>query len=185
MDESSFLNPAKALQLAKLHEGQEVADFGAQGGFFTRAAARIVGEGGTVWAVDTNGELLSRIKSLGVAEGLKNIEILRGNIEAKNGCGLPADHFDVVIAANALFSAHDKKQVAAEVHRVLKRTGRAIVIDWSSSHGGLGPHADHVVTEQAARALFEDVGFSYIEPVPAGAYHWGFVVRKKVPKAAQ
>jgi ubiquinone/menaquinone biosynthesis C-methylase UbiE len=178
-EESSFLNPAKALELADVHEGLEVADFGAGSGFFTRAAARLV-ESGTVWAVDVNGDLLSRIKSLSLTEGLRNVEILRGDIESTKGCGLPAEHFDVVIAANVLFSALNKGQVVAEIYRVLKRAGRAIVIDWSDSHGGLGPASEHVVTEQAARALFEDAGFTYQAAVPAGQYHWGFIVRKKV-----
>jgi ubiquinone/menaquinone biosynthesis C-methylase UbiE len=183
MEESSFLNPAYALQNAGLHEGQDVADLGAGGGFFTRAAARLVPEG-TVWAVDDNGDLLSRIKSLSLAEGLHNVEILRGNIESSKGCGLPANQFDWCLAANILFSAHTKEALVREVARVLKRGGRALVIDWSSSHGGLGPHPDHVVTEESARKLFEDAGFTYVQAVPTGAYHWGFVVRKKAPDAA-
>jgi hypothetical protein len=44
----------------------------------------------------------------------------------------------------------------------------------------LGPHESQVIKEEDARKLFEDTGFAYVEPVPAGAYHWGFVVRKKV-----
>ncbi len=182
-EESSFLNPAKALALANVHEGQEVADFGAGSGFFTRAAARLVGDG-NVWAVDDNGEVLSRIKSLALTEGLKNVEILRGNIESSEGCGLPAEHFDVVIAANVLFSAENKERVVAEIYRVLKRTGRAVVIDWSDSHGGLGPHPEHVITESVARDLFAK-DFTYQGEVPAGEYHWGFIVRKKAAKDAQ
>lgn len=184
MEESSFLNPSFALRNADLHEGQDVADLGAGSGFFTRAAARLA-EGGTVWAVDTNGELLSRIKSLALAEGLHNVEILRGNIEARGGSGLPPQHFDFAIAANILFSAHHKEAVVAEAHRLLKKTGRALVIDWSSSHGGLGPHPDHIVSAADARKLFEEGGFTYVEKIPAGAYHWGFVVRKKSAKGAQ
>ncbi len=182
MEESSFLNPAYVLANAALHEGQDVADFGAGGGFFTRAAARAVGAEAVVWAVDSNGALLNRVKSLALAEGLHNVEILRGNIEAPQGCGLPAEHFDMVIAANILFSAHHKQAVVTEIHRVLKRTGRALVIDWSSSHGGLGPHPDHVISMAHARKLFEESGFTFLMQIPSGAYHWGFVVRKKVTK---
>ncbi|HEV8667020.1 MAG TPA: methyltransferase domain-containing protein [Candidatus Paceibacterota bacterium] len=184
MEESSFLNPTYALQNAGLHEGQDVADFGAGSGFFTRAAARIVGDG-QVWAVDDNGELLTRIKSLCLAEGIHNVDILRGNIESPKGCGLPAQHFDMVIAANILFSAHNKHQVVTEISRVLKKTGRALVIDWSSSHGGLGPHPDHVISKEDARRLFEEGGFQYQATVPAGAYHWGFTVRKKAGSSTQ
>ena len=92
----------------------------------------------------------------------------------------PLEHLDFVIAANVLFSAIDKEALAKEVRRVLKRTGCALVIDWSGSFGGLGPAEAHVVSEKNARALFEGAGFVFVEKVPAGAYHWGFVVRKKV-----
>ncbi len=185
MEESSFLNPAYALQNAGLHEGLDVADFGAAGGFFTRAAARIVGAGAEVWAVDQSGDLLTRLKNLAIAEGLHNVDILRGNIEAPGGCGLPAGHFDMVLMVNILFSAHNKEALVKEAARVLKKSGRALVIDWTSSHGGLGPHPKHVVSESEARRLFEEAGFAYVERVAAGAYHWGFVVRKKAQKGAQ
>ena len=176
---SSFLHPAAAVRAAKIHEGMEVADFGAGSGFFTRAAARAVGPQARVWAIDSSPDMLSHIKSLAAGEGLKNIEVVRGNIEVEGGSNLPPEHLDFVIVANALFSASDKLALAKEVRRVLKRTGRALVIDWSSSHGGLGPMEAHVVSERQARTLFDDAGFTYVESVPAGAYHWGFVVRKK------
>jgi len=113
------------------------------------------------------------------------VQILRGTIDAKGGTALPSNHFDVVIAANVLFGVEDKAGLAAEIYRVLKRTGRALIIDWTGSHGGLGPHADHVILESAARELFEQNGFTYAERTRAGAYHWGFVVRKSAGKAAQ
>jgi len=175
----SFLQPAAAVRAAKIHEGLEVADFGSGSGFFTRAAARAVGQQARVWAVDAYPDMLSHVKALCTGEGLKNVEVVRGDIEEEGGSNLPPESIDFVIAANILFSAVDKKAVAKEIKRVLKRTGRALVIDWSSSHGGLGPAEAHVFTEKAARALFEDAGFTYVEDVPAGAYHWGFVVRKK------
>jgi predicted methyltransferase len=51
MEESTFLNPARTLEYAGLEEGMKVADLGAGSGFFTRAAARRVGEGGILGAV--------------------------------------------------------------------------------------------------------------------------------------
>jgi ubiquinone/menaquinone biosynthesis C-methylase UbiE len=178
--EGSFLNPATALRAADLHEGMQVADFGAGSGFFTREAAREVGPGGAVWAVETNRDLLPRLKTLAQAEGLQNVEVVQGDVEVVGGTHLPDNHFDLVIAANVLFALEERGELVAEVRRVLKPHGRALVIDWAGSFGGLGPHEDHVITQAAARKLFEGYGFVFVGIAPAGAYHWGFVVRKKV-----
>lgn len=179
MAESLFLNPVLAVEAAKIHDGMMVADFGAGSGFFTRAAARAVGESGRVWAVDIERELLSRIKNLSLAEALTNVEVIHGDIATQGGSNLPDHYFDLCMVANVLFATAEKQTLIAEIKRVLKRSGRALVIDWKGSFGGLGPHPDHVITEPSARALFEDVGFVYVEQIPAGEYHWGFVVRKK------
>jgi ubiquinone/menaquinone biosynthesis C-methylase UbiE len=156
----------------------KVADFGCGSGFFTRAAARLVGEGGVVWAVDMQRDLLPRIKNLASAEGLSNVEVVHGDIEVLEGSNLPSNTFDLVVVTNVLFSIENKHELVAEVKRVLKVGGKALVVDWTSSHGGLGPHSDHVVPEAEARKLFENSGFAYVGAVPAGTYHWGFTVRK-------
>lgn len=179
MAESSFLNPARALRAAKLHEGSRVADFGTGSGFFARAAARLVGEEGLVWAVDVHQELLPRLKNLALQEGLRNIDVIHGDVERAKGSRLPADNFDLCIISNILFSAEHKEAVAKEAHRVLRKGGRALVIDWAGSFGGLGPHAEQVVSADHAQTLFELNGFTYLEAVPAGEYHWGFLARKK------
>lgn len=179
MEESSFLTPMKALRAAKLDAGMRVADFGAGSGFFARAAARLVGPQGVVWAVDMSGDLLARLKNLASAEGLENIEVVRGDIERPSGSNLPAGQFDFVVLANVLFGAEDRLALAREAARVLRRGGRALVVDWRDSWGGMGPHPEHVVTIGAARDIFEKAGLDYVEDVPAGEYHWGLIVRKK------
>lgn len=156
-----------------------VADLGAGSGFFTRAAARAVGEKGVVWAVDVHGDLLPRLKNLAAGEGLLNVEVVQGDAQIAGGTHLPAEAFDLAIAANILFTLEDRHEFAAELRRILKKGGQAVVIDWTSSHGGLGPHESHVIGRDAAENLFAQAGFQVVRDVPAGEYHWGFIVRKK------
>lgn len=178
MAESSFLNPTRTLQAVKLHDGARVADFGSGSGFFARSAARLVGAGGLVWAVDVHQELLPRLKNLALQEGLHNVEVVHGNVESAQGSHLPKENFDLVIIANMLFAAEHKDAVAKEAWRVLRKGGRALVVDWQDSFGGMGPHASHVVTADHARTLFELQDFSYLQEVPAGSYHWGALFKK-------
>jgi ubiquinone/menaquinone biosynthesis C-methylase UbiE len=178
MDESSFLNPAAAIKALRLLPGQRVVDFSAGAGFFARAAARAVGEGGMVWAIDSNPELLSRVKNVALAEGLHNVEIVQGNPEQANGTHLPTAGLDACLVVNMLFASTHKAGVAAEAARVLRRGGKLLVIDWTDSFGGLGPAPDSVVSEAQARAVFEPLGFSYSEDIRAGAYHWGCILSK-------
>lgn len=176
--QGSFLNPADALAALELHSGIRVADLAAGSGFFTRTAARMVAPG-EVWAVDADQGLLARIKSLAASEGLRNVEVLHGNIERAGGSHLPDAHFDAVLLVNALFSARHRDTVMSEAARVLKRGGVALVVDWSDSHGGLGPHPEHVFSQADAVALAHAAGLAAVGTAPAGAYHWGVILRKK------
>ncbi len=179
MEASTFLNPTMVVEAAHLSEGMSVADLGSGAGFFTRAAARVVGVSGVVWAVDIQGELLPRLKNMAAGEGLENVEVVQGDASVVGGTHLPAATFDAAFATNIFFSVEDKGEFVAEIRRILKKNGEAIVIDWSASHGGLGPHTDHVFTREEALKLFESQGFTLVREVAAGEYHWGFIVRKK------
>ncbi len=180
MHESLFLNPEKVLQLVGLQGGMHVADFGAGSGVFTLAAAREVGDSGVVWAVDVNSDMLTRIKNHAIIAGMYNVEVVRGDVAMLNGSNLPSNTFDFVIISNILFMLEHKSALIDEVRRVLKDGGRALVIDWSDSFKGLGPHTGHVVTEKMARALFMDGELPPVKDIPAGKYHWGFIVGKNL-----
>lgn len=177
--ESSFLNPQAAIAAAHISHGSRVADLASGSGFFTRAAARAAGPEASVWAIDPNPDMLVRLKNLSLSEGLHTIEVVRGTPEKLGGTHLPDATIDFCILANALFSMHDKDTVAREAYRVLRKAGRLLLIDWSGTHGGLGPHETHVVSSAQARQIFESAGFVHAEDISAGGYHWGLILRKK------
>lgn len=174
-----FSNPEKNINQLGVVEGSVVVDFGAGSGHYTIAAAKKAGTDGTVYAIDIQNDLLTRLKDHARTEGVPGIvKTYRGDLEHIGGSQLRDSMADRVIVANILFQVDDKETLLRECFRVLKPKGKALIVDWQDSFGGLGPAGDHVVSESVARDLATKVGFEVLENISAGAHHYGFVVRK-------
>jgi ubiquinone/menaquinone biosynthesis C-methylase UbiE len=173
-----FTDPTRNLSQFGLSEGLRVADFGAGSGAYTMAAARLVGGSGRVYAVDVQKDLLTRIKNLAQYEGLRNVEIMWGDVERPGGTKLGDQALDAVIISNLLFQLEDRDGCIAEVARVLKPRGRVLLVDWSDSFGNLGPRPQEVVPLRTARELFRRHAFTLEREIDAGEHHFGLVMRK-------
>jgi ubiquinone/menaquinone biosynthesis C-methylase UbiE len=173
-----FADPKRNIEQFQLEPGMDVADFGAGAGYLAVEAAEVVGKEGTVYVVDIQRELLTKATHLAQEQQVDTITFIRGDIEEPNGSTLPDESVDAVIISNLLFQVENKQAVVEEAHRVLKNGGRALIVDWRESFGGVGPQADAVLHEDDARALLEEQGFEHLADIDAGAYHYGIIVRK-------
>ncbi len=178
-DLADFLDPGRAVRAAKIHDSMKVADFGSGSGFFTRAAARAVGPGGVVYAIDVDRPMLDRLANMAKGEGLENIEYVQGDLEVPHGSSLPENSVEVVLISNFLFQAQDKERVFEEAWRILRKGGRLVIIDWKDSFNNMGPHASHVVSKEACIQLAERGQFTYLEDIHAGTYHFGLILKKR------
>jgi ubiquinone/menaquinone biosynthesis C-methylase UbiE len=133
---------------------------------------------GRVYAVDIQQALLSKLKNQAAKEGLYNVEVIWGDIDKLNGTKLRTASLDLAILGNILFQLENRQAVADEVKRILKAGGRAAVIDWEDSFGGIGPAPDRVVTKAKAQSLFEKNGFHLDKEISAGSHHYGLVLKK-------
>ncbi|MCK9344925.1 MAG: class I SAM-dependent methyltransferase [Candidatus Pacebacteria bacterium] len=178
MEVSNFTDPVQVIGALGVYEGMIVADLGCGVGAYTLPIAEKVGESGRVYAVEVQKDFLINIKTEAAARGLKNIELLWGNIENLGGTKIKDDGVDAVIISNVLFLAEDKKGLLREARRILKTGGKLLLIDWSDSFNNLGPSPEMVVTKDEARALCEAEGFVLKDEVPAGEHHYGFIFLK-------
>lgn len=174
----TFSDPQKNIQQFGLIEGMKIADLGAGSAAYTLAAARQVGNSGRVYAIEVQKELISNIKNSAIKQGLSNVEVIWGDIESLGGTKIQDHSLDAVMVSNVLFQAEDKKGLVEEVKRILKPKGRVLVVDWKESYRGMGPHPDHIMTEDSAKKLFEESGFSLDRSISAGDHHYGFVAVK-------
>ncbi|NOY35365.1 MAG: class I SAM-dependent methyltransferase [bacterium] len=175
----AFVNPEEIIKKHfNLQPGMAVADFGAGSGYYTLAAAEIVGDSGVVYAVDIQKDLLEKIKSRAEDEGLKTVEIVWADLDKPEGSRIAENSLDFVIISNVLFQAENKAALATEAFRVLKSGGIAGVIDWSESFGGLGPRPEDVLSKQDCEKLFLEAGFTVEKDFEAGEHHYGFLFKK-------
>ncbi len=170
-----FSDPDKVIKEMFVAEGMTVADFGSGVGFYAIPLARRVGPYGRVFAVDAMGEFLRKLKNEAVRAGFNNIEVIQGDLEVIGGSGLLTASVDRIIIANTLFQTDIPLQVVLEAKRIIKHSGKVAVIDWQDSFGQIGPHADHVITKEETRELFEKNGFTFESFIDAGEHHYGML----------
>ncbi len=174
----AFADPKRNIEQFNLETGMEVADFGAGAGYLAVEAAEVVGKKGKVYVIDIQQELLTKSKHFAKEHHLDSIVFIRGDLEKEEGSTLEKESVDAVIISNLLFQVEKKDAVLLEALRILKPGGRLLLVDWRESFGGVGPQKEYVLPESEAKALAEKAGFSFIQNIDTGAYHYGLIFRK-------
>jgi len=116
-------NPVRA---AHLSSGETVVDLGCGGGIDTLLAARAVAPAGKAIGLDTLPEMLEVAARNAVDAGVRNVEWVRGEIEA---IPLPDASVDVAISNGVVNLSPRKSRAFAEVFRILRSRGRMVAAD--------------------------------------------------------
>ncbi len=173
-----FSDPRSNIEQFRLDPGMIVADLGAGSGHYSLIASRAIAPTGRVYAVDVQKDLLLRLKADASRLHIGGIEILVGDLEHLGGTKIREASVDRVIASNILFMIENKKNFVNEIKRILKKNGKVLFIDWSSSFGHMGPHPEQVIYKEQGMKLFTDAGFVYEREIGAGDHHYGLVLRR-------
>lgn len=169
-----FLDPREILEQLDLKANMLAAEFGSGSGGFTIHLAKKM-PGGLVWAIDILEAPLSALKSRLQLEGIKNIKIVRGDLEKPKGSTIPSSSLDLVVIPNVLFQADDKPAIIKEADRVLKDRGILVIIDWTKE-ADQGP--EERVSPDEVKKIAKDLELKFKKEINAGEYHYGLVFEK-------
>ena len=174
-----FLDPERVVTHFLLKPGDSVGDFGAGSGFFEKALSRAVGDEGKVFAFEIQKQLVEKIAEMSRVEHLGNVEVIWCDLEAEQGCKLEDGALDAAIMVNTLFQLQDKATALDEVARVTRKGGNIFIVDWRESFGGVGPHENDVMTEDAAKKFCEEHGLGFERSFDVGDHHYGLAFKKQ------
>jgi len=139
----------RVLDMLELREDSVLLDIGCGTGWAVRAAAEMVGPGGSAYGVDLSPQMIQSATK--AAHGIENAHFKTANAEK-----LPfeASSFDFIICTMSFHHYLDPGKAVAEMARVLKPGGKVCIVD---------PTADSVILRLAdacvKRREPEHVGF--------------------------
>ena len=170
------------IAVAELHPGETVLDLGSGGGIDVLLSAKRVGPTGKAYGLDMTEEMLHLARGNAAEAGARNVDFLKGHIEA---IPLPAETVDVVISNCVVNLSTDKPAVFAETYRVLKPGGRIGITDvvaedhltpedraergaWVGCIAGALSRAEY--ENGLTAAGFADISVSFTHPVGDGLH---------------
>jgi ubiquinone/menaquinone biosynthesis C-methylase UbiE len=115
-----FRDPYKALSSAGLEPGQKVLEVGCGPGFFTVPAARIVGEEGSVLALDVNPLAVAHVQQKIDQAGVSNAQVIQAGAAQVD---LPDQTVDLAFVFGLARAIGGLEAIWAELYRLLKPQG--------------------------------------------------------------
>ena len=118
-------NPTKTLRAANIDAGQTILEVGCGTGFFTIPAAEMIGEHGSLIAMDVSAGFIRVLSKKVEQAGIKNVRIIQRDALKT---GLESVSIDMVLLFGVIpFPLLPLNRLLPEMHRILKPHGTLAV----------------------------------------------------------
>jgi len=174
-----MLDAMKILNDIGLKSGDKFLDAGCGDGYFSIAAAEIVGLRGRVYAFDVDGDGIGRLQKEIAEKKLANIEARIADVSRL--LPLADESLDVVFISNVLHGlvANDESERALkEVARVIKPHGKLAIVEFKKNETPMGPPLSIRLSPEDVEMLAKSYGFSKVAVKEAGPYHYSIILGK-------
>lgn len=162
---------------AGVMQGETVADLGCGNGFYVLPAAQLVGNTGTVMAVDVVESKLAATVSIANQFGYKNVRIVQADL-AKPLLEIPEHACDVVIIGNILHEIPNKEQLLKNAYRILKSPGKLLVVEWKKTATPFGPSLERRIDQQKLEVMLMQFGLRKLKELETDGYHYAVLFEK-------
>lgn len=143
--------PDEIMNSLALQPGQNIADIGTGGGYFSLRFAEAVENQGIVYAVDTDKAFLDMLTDNARKKGANNIKtVLAASIKSS----IPQQSLDYVFLRNAYHHLQNRIQYFKELSTLLKPTGKIAIIEYTKN-GKRRPKGHYVPKEKIIEEMNE------------------------------
>jgi len=176
---TKFINPEEIIDRLGFKNGMKIADFGCGTGYFVFPIAKRVSPHGTIWALDILKQKIEIIESQAKLSGITNIIAKRANLEKEKGSSLPKESIDWVIMVNMLFQNDDKNSILTEAKRVLKKSGKILLVEWNEKNLLIGPDKKLKISKDKLINILEKNNLMISDEIEVSNFHYGLILKKQ------
>jgi ubiquinone/menaquinone biosynthesis C-methylase UbiE len=169
----NILSAGEVLKATELKLGDNFLDAGCGDGYISLEASSIVGDKGSVYALDVYPESIETVKKEIKTRNLGNMEAILADITKI--IPLNTEIIDVVLMANVLHgfvAEREVEEVMNNISRVLKPGGVFAVVEFRKIEGNIGPPYDVKVSPEDVFNILLEHGFDISDTQLVGKYHY-------------
>ena len=161
------LRPRELLKdIAGITSGNTCIDFGSGTGMFAIPMAELVGIKGEVYAIDNSKEMLAKIRAKNPP---KNLILIDSDVGQTS---LNSQIADLCLLAFILHEVKDPNSIIAEAFRLLKRSGRLVIVEWKAELNAPGPPRNKRISREQIVQLFYQNSLTLISYIEWSQNHY-------------
>lgn len=168
--------PDLVLAALDLKPGMAVADLGAGSGFYSWRIGKLVGDRGTVYAVDVQPEMVRLLETQMAKRGVSNVRALLGTTTDPR---LPAVQLDLVVMVDVYHELEFPQEVLSGIVRALKPGGRVAFVEYRGNDPAVPIKVLHTMTEAQVRKEASAEPLDWVKTVRDLPWQQVIVFRKR------
>lgn len=168
--------PQALVQALKLARGARVADLGAGTGYFSGYLSKSVGNEGTVFAVDTEPNLVVHLRERAEHEKTPNVVPI---LASPDNPRLPAAGVDLVLIVDTYHHIDGRRDYFRRLHHSLTDNGRVAIIDWYKRELPVGPPPSHKLAREQVLEEMGAAGYVLVEEPSVLPYQYFLIFRPR------
>ena len=122
--------PDEILKALVLRPGQNIADIGCGGGYFSLRFSDAIGKEGKIYVIDTNHVFLEIVRDNAREKGLNNVETI---LATEDKLHFPKKSLDLVFMRNVYHHLSNRSEYFRNLKGALKPEGKIVIMDYKGS----------------------------------------------------